>query len=1080
MLWSDAVTGQGYLGTRVAREGGDEIAWFVDPMTYGNSGEQALAIAAIDAPMMNPSMMDDGSSAALYQYQMTDNIGMPNLQNLSSISMRQSYISALLGQGPIFSTATDIWTLGTIGGPRFFLRNGLEDAGLYALTGGSWQGFRQGQLWSRAKREATQRANSGVNEGQKLGLAVTGSRYIGDILPNALGNIILPHASKAERLAATTMSKNNDRAGLVALIKKLYMRQRGLYLFPGVKKDPDTLRYMDEAADSPQFAGVMDGASETTENLINGAMPGAGGMELNRAIVAGEYQEIRGVVLPFKSMMVSNADPSSVTAWRNNITSLVHADGIYGPEALRILKAYHAAKLSGDPKKLKRVIRAYAKFIDDAPTPAMQASAIYTTEGSTGMATRKLDDALRIFTTSDGSFNDELYKAVRKSEIVDGKRVVTFAMYDLKGTEVIPRVTEEMLISMPKPTAVLGTGEATFAIPNGTLPWTQKVWSAMGRSLARFTREPIFMANYIEARKFLQPVETRLSAEYGEAYAKKWAVEAGYERAFHLTMSYVDDPNIRSQMAWSVRNVSRFYRAQEDFFRRMMRTGKNNPLAIQRLNLAWHAMDETGFVNQDENGNKVFVWPGNTIGIGAINWFTETFFDKNVLSGGALMDFTSDVTRLTPSADPNALPLTLNGPYAAVGIPIIMGLFPALEGIREEVVGDYSANRTWLDQAIPTFAMNGYELVNAMIGDDNMTDNDSRFADAARSTMQIWASTGLIDESKEYSGAELSKMKDDLQVLAVDISIIKSIAGPTMPASVKVNPQTVTNFAKSLGISGMRKVFIELLQLNDNDFSLALSKWTKANAGLSVFAISENENPDSFGMFAATKETQTFIENNTEFLETNSIGAAFFAPQEGVQALQSWKYLASMGAKIPKRVDHYFNELITSDGYARYSLLQSEYYDNKETIALISNEKARKSQNAANDKKWTSIKKTLYIDYPMLDARVSGDLSTSALSSPNTYTRDIMDIKAGIAYMEESGELDDRGVDARDLIDLFEEAEKMLKGVNPADATYKFNRDKVKAGWQKVYEEFAIQYPDDTQWRLLMNATSGALGFKVD
>ena len=1039
-----------------------------------------LAEATVNATTTNPSMMADGTYAALYQYQMADNIGMPNMQALSALSMRQSYLTALLGQGPMISRATDIWTLGTLGGPRFFLRNGLEDAGLYALTNGSWSGFRQGQMWSKAKREATQRVGTADTMGQKLGLLSTASRYLGDTLPKSLQLIILPHASKAEIKTAAQMSALNDRAGLVSLIRKLYMRQKGMFIVPNVRNHPDSLRYLDEAADSPQFAGVMDDASETPENLINGSMPGGYSMELNRAIVAGEYREIRGVILPFKETMVTKSDPDSIAAWRNNINSLIHADGVYGPQAMQHLKAYHKAVSTGDVKKVDAIVKSYAKFIDDNLTAGMETSAIYMAEGSSRMARRKLQDASRIFSAADGTFNLPLYEAIRRVEIINGKRVVTFRMYDMKGKEMVPRITEEMLIGMPMPTAVLSAGDAVVPIINaGKVPWTQAVWSAMGRSLARFTREPIFIANYLEARKFIQPIETRLAAEYGEAYAKKWAVEAGYERAFTLTMSYVDDPNVRSQMAWSVRNVSRFYRAQEDFFRRMMRTAKNNPMAIERLNLSWHALDETGFVNQDENGNKIFVWPGNKVTFKAINWFTETFLDKNVLEGGAMMDFTSDVTRLTPSADPNALPLTLSGPYMALAVPALMTLFPALGSLKEEISGDYSANNSWMDQVIPTFAANGYELVNAMLGRDQFNDNDTRFADSARSAMQIWAASGVIDESKKYSGVELSKMKEDLQILGVDISIIKSLAGPSMPASISINPQDVTNFAKSLGISGMRKVFIELLQLNDNDFNMALTKWTKANPGLSVFTVSENENPDSFGMYKATAETQVWIENNMDLFEKNSKGASFYAPQEGVNALQSWKYLASMGAKIPKQVDHYFNEMITSKGYTQYKLLQDAYYREKDRIALIPDVGQRKKANTANNEKWTGVKKTLYIDYPQLSSRISGELSTSGLNSPDDYRRDITDIKAAGEYMKENGNLDERGQMALDLISIFESAQDELLSRNPFDAQYKANRARVKDRWERVYEEYSIQYPDDTQWRLLMNATSGVLGFEV-
>ena len=1032
--------------------------------------ERALAIKAFDAPMYNPSMLPDGTSAALYEYQMTDVIGFPNMAALDQMSLRQSYLTALLGDNKTMTTITDYWTLGTIGGPRFFLRNGLEDAGLYALTGGSWKDFRYGQLYSRAKREATQRVSANADDlrGQKLGLVVTSTRYLGDVLPKALNTIILPHIDEAERVAAKTMAANGDRSGLVSLINKAFMRQK--LIFINRPKNPETIRYLDEAAEEGGFFPTMDEASETTEDLASGSMIGMSGSSVNRAILNGEIRDVRGVILPYKNLDVRPDNPESIRAWLSNINAVVYGDGKGGQKTLSILKSYHAAKTSGNANTIERVTKEYADWLEENATDAMKASAIYATEGAGSMARRKLDDALRVFTSKNGEFNDELLDSIKQVKTAkDGTQYDSFALYDNVDGQLVPRITEETLLNMNmKPLSVLGVENAMIPTTD-KLPLTTRAWSAMGRSLARLTREPIFIANYLDARKLYAPIEKKMAEEYGEAYAKKWAVRNGYDRAFDLTMSYVDDPNVRSQMAWGVRNVARFYRAQEDFFRRMMRTGRNNPMAIQRLNLAWHALDETGFIHEDEMGDKYFVWPGNKVTINAINAITSKL-GFNVLEGAGLADFSSKVTMFTPSADPSGLAFTLAGPYAAVTYPALMAMFPALEEVQSEVMGEYSVGRSAWDMAFPTMAKSLWDAGTVLAGRSTTAESETAFADSARAAVQIYAASGRFDENKIMSATDIGKLKDELAVVGNDIAFYRAMTRPVSAAVMQLNPQTVTDFAKNMGISGMRKLFIELLKVNDGDFELAMSKWIKGNPGLSIFTVSENSNPDSFGSFDATMETQKFIEENEELFKMSQVGSAFFAPQEGVQSLNAWKYLAAMGAKTSKSVDEYFNQMVTSEGYARYRNLQSQYYDLVE-----------QGDETADDK-WSNAKKKLFLTYPMLESRIrGGNLSDRSIPNPADARSEIEDIRTAVNWMDENGKLDERGVNARSVIKLYDQAKSQMQSLNPEDPAYDKNVSRIRGLWKNAYAKAINLYPQgDVQWRLLLNAVTDALDTRIN
>ena len=1036
-----------------------------DLISAGVIDEVPTAAAVTDAPVYNPSLLEDGSSAALYDYQMTPIIGFPNMAALDQMSLRKSYLTALLGDNGTMSTITDYWTLGTIAGPRFFLRNGLEDAGLYALTGGSWKGYRYGQLYSKATREATERIDpkdpSRVR-GRKLGLAPSATRWLGDRLPKALNGIILPHLDEAEIASAKILAADGDRSALVSLIRKAFLRQK--LIFIKKPKNEQVLKDLDEAAEHPAFYNMMDEASETTEGLASGSMVGVGADKTTRAILNGEIKDVSGIVLPYNTKLVSAEDPSSIKAWYNNIHAVIYGDG-RKVETLAFLREYYQAKVSGIPDQIERVVAKYSEHLLLNNKKMVNSSAIGATEGAASLARRKLDDALRVFTTKEGSFNDDLFNKISKEEVQkDGTTKVTYAMYDMVNKKQIQRLTEEDLLKMPgKPFSALGVDNMTLPV-SPKIPLSMQAWSAMGRSLARFTREPIFVANYLDARDFLRPLEQRLAGEFGQEYATKWAVESAYERAYATTMAYVDNPNVRSQLAWNVRNVARFYRAQEDFYRRMMRTVRNNPLAIQRLNIAWHALDETGFIHENEFGDKYFVWPGNKTTLTAINNVTG-LFGINVLEGGTLTEFTSKVSMLTPSADPNSAFPTLAGPWGATAFTGLMAIFPQLKSFQDEIMGEYSVGRSYWETVVPTNAKKSVDLFNLAFGLNDELDSDTVYADSARSAIQVYASTGLIEQGKQYSNTELADIKDNLNIVANDITILRTLAGPTLPAAVSVNPQTVTDFAKSMGVSGMRKVFIELIKVNDGDYNLALSKFVKNNPGLSIFTVSENENPDSFGNFQATRETQKFIMENEELFKLSKTGSAFFAPQEGVQALGAWKYLASMGAKAPKNVLTYFNEMVTAEGYARYRLLQKQYYD---------------GVDAGDDSvknKWANAKIELYKDYPMLESRLQGDLSDGSTPNKSDYRGDVEDIRTAVVWMKKNNKLDRRGIDAESVIGLYDQMSTRLAGLDQYDPMYAKNKKELKDLWGRVESAWAPKYEDDTQWRLLINATSSALGF---
>jgi hypothetical protein len=67
---------------------------------------------------------------------------------------------------------------------------------------------------------------------------------------------------------------------------------------------------------------------------------------------------------------------------------------------------------------------------------------------------------------------------------------------------------------------------------------------------------------------------------------------------------------VRTQLAFGARNFSRFYRATEDFYRRISRVVTYNPMAIRKAALTYDGVAHNGWIQEDDQGEKYFVYPG--------------------------------------------------------------------------------------------------------------------------------------------------------------------------------------------------------------------------------------------------------------------------------------------------------------------------------------------------------------------------------------------------------------------------------------------------------------------------------------
>jgi hypothetical protein len=258
-----------------------------------------------------------------------------------------------------------------------------------------------------------------------------------------------------------------------------------------------------------------------------------------------------------------------------------------------------AMRYMGDtPQAREQAVKEITKFLDNLPEKARNRfEAIATGKVTTkGLAERTYDATKAYVSKRDGSLNKDLLSKIRQ---VDEDGVVNINPKGL-GLEDLPdKMNAELAPEfISGPTIIPLSDSDNFAIS-----FMDKSWDYMGEANARFSREPLVLEAIIRTRKALE--DAKLEAE-------KHIVTLAEDLAKNRVLSYVDNPAVRSQLAMSVRNFARFYRATEDFYRRIYRTVRYNPESLAKASLTYEGVTHSGFVQTDDNGDQYFFYPALT------------------------------------------------------------------------------------------------------------------------------------------------------------------------------------------------------------------------------------------------------------------------------------------------------------------------------------------------------------------------------------------------------------------------------------------------------------------------------------
>lgn len=918
----------------------------------------------------NAGQTSDGTPRAIRMYQLNDSRSLPNFQEWREIANRAGVLTELFGKATnshFNRLVTDAWSFGNLY-PRLGVRTAVEEVGTHFLIGGAegFGSYLKGRLASRTLRAAQLTGKESTIVGKDI--TVFGktilkgekeTKNLGFIYDN-LYKIANKHYSKEQLLAMADDPELLGRAVADAIIKSKF---KPAFLRTAVGKD-----IANWSQDFARFNGkvILDditGASVRAERPITEAEVVSDSLKQFGPSVRLNVQNqdaLKGMTFAPEFTEITSTNEKFVFNWLLELNNtLGKRNGQFGNIVL-----WNAGK---EPEV---VIAKLKKYIETDGNEIAKRFAIFADEGAEGLARQVYLDATYPLRDFAGQLNFDLINGIRSAGGMDNFLIDDLIKFDkpfkrpesILGQEIIPMGA--------------GTAEqAIYRVINNGYGW-------VGKQIALIDREPITLGNYFMFRKELSGMEAAtkkslmangLSPEGAESIARFSAHETALNLARNRTLGFVDNGDVRTNLAFNLRTLGRYYRATEDFYRRLGRLTKYEKRAIVRLAILNQTFENSGFIHEDDKGQMYFTYPGDDIINGALTGFLDAIGigTKTPLP----INFGGYVSMLTPSLDPESALPRLSNPFVSISLDAMTNLpfiGDYLKGVEKTLTGSFNTDVPAWEKAAPA---NIKRLYNVLAGSPEST--QSRFSSITKA-MKLIISTG----NGPKNASELNEFFKNSAIQAQNIDAVKLVMGLGTPASIqnfatKDVPQEMIN----TGVFTWEAEFQKILKKYDGDeqaISKAMVTFAKLYPSKLAYTTSATS-ASTYADFPKSIKAANFVLDNQKLLLEHRDAGSFFIPVTGMGDIKGYSILKKQGFIKNKALDpnvedtknNFIREVSTIKARQDYFALVDDY--NAKILSAPNPETKRYYREELSKRK-----KGMLIAYPLLAVSVTPTTEANA------------------------------------------------------------------------------------------------------
>ena len=926
---------------------------------------------ALNVNGRNPSVpAGSDESIALAATDLSSWVSAPSLVDVDRLAAKNTLVQKIMGLShtQFVEKTTSAWVFLTLAGPRYALRNATEDLMVNLAIGKNPWGIPVAKHLSTRFRTAMQPAK---------GLSKWEGRA-----EDPLGVIMrIVNKSESQKYGAK-MQEIRERGGDIEEIREVFAqaltegKMNRFFKTVGLGKMVER----DAAILAKQIRyGNIDNA---LEDVVEG------GKNLNTGLDYTEralnYQKETGTrVAPLEIKMPKNVkrakggdaygrieplqDEATKTSWLLRI-------GYYANDEL-------ATTVLANLDSPEIAIDSAREWLKNNPQVSNRFRWKDYDTDEQGHAERLYEAVKQVMVKQDGTtINTDLLNQFRSYDPVRGRYFISgkLTLDDLPTT----RADVPEYINGPKLIAVSETGNYTSSIMELGYKW-------LGESNARMSREPIVLYNMIQFRKQLE--DTGYERAFIDSFTRgidpkntkaieKATLQAEYrlaeiveDRARLQTLAYVDNPMVQSQMAFSIRNFARFYRASEDFARRITRVVKYNPEAIVKASLTYEGITHSGWIQEDDKGEPYFVYPGMTQVYRVVQGVMQALGVPAEFKVPFPVEFGAKVKMLTPSLNPDSLLPTLAGPLSGVSIKTlsnVVGIFSpgSADTLTRLTLGPYAEDQSMVSAFLPAH-------VNRIYSAMNQDERDGQYASAIRKSMTYLESAGhgleqkyeMVDGVKTpipFSPQELEDYRVRLKNTTLGILGLRVFFGFFAPASPQVQLRSdITEWARDNGKANFKQAWYSLLNQYPGDYDGAMKRWVELYPDQIPFTVSESDRT-TVAYFRYAEESNAFVENNQDLFNEYRQGAAFLIPHKAGYSWDAYKTMTDMGLRKNKTVMDYLREVQTAADI-------QTYYDRKGTFEKSLTEVGTDFERSRLRQEWTDWSTTFKAGRPLVQEEIA-------------------------------------------------------------------------------------------------------------
>jgi hypothetical protein len=860
-----------------------------------------------------PSSFND-QQFAIFDFQLAEGMNVPKIQDLDGIVDRYQIASRLMAfsHKPWVESITSGWSFLTLAGPRFAVRNSIEDLMVHLAVGES--------VWGIA---AGKRLSTKLRTGQ-------GGNTLGVI------NKLIKRSDRelyAGKIAEAKTVQDARKIMADAVMTDKYLG----------KLDPQAREIIAEMAEFGAIDELLAGVAEGGKKGITGADHWTDALRTVDKYGTSREYKIDGVTYAKQSggnyREYSPITAEGKIAWITSIAAI--GNDPLGSIALRYIE---------NPEYAKKAI---INFINSPEYAARKAKyQLYRPGNNADVATHaeNVYAATRnLFVNSQDVLNQKLLAKARIRTPEGGIKVNT---RDL-GIDDLPALAEDA------PQFISGPSIMPIADGNPAGKIVGKHWEWVGEMNARWSREPMVLTASIDMRKRwkaggledrylkmmtdpirnnakLSDAEKAVLIKDAESKAKIKIIELTQDLAKERVLAYVDNPEVRTQLAFTMRNFARYYRATEDFYRRALRGVRYNPESIARLSLTYEGVSHSGFIQKDDQGEAYFIYPGMQPVYAAMSKLATVFGIKGAFVAPMPVEFGAKLNMISPSMNPDSLFPTFSGPLAALPVRMMYELVPALKETEKYLFGEYGEDQPIINAILPAH-------INRALGALNKDERDSQYASAFRKAVTYLEATGNgLKITKDAQGNEvppspgdLEEYQDRLKATTQTVLGMRFFSALILPASPSVQLKSeMAGWVRDNERTSFKQVFSNLVTEYNGDYTRATEEWIKLFPKQMPYTVSESKK-NTVAVIKYGEAAGNWVDNNTELLKKYPEAAAFLIPNIGKFSYDSYKTMMNEGFLNKKQVGDFLRETQIATDKQYYFQQRKDYLATLESTTSV-------------------------------------------------------------------------------------------------------------------------------------------------